>query len=301
VSGEVLGNMLGISRVAVWKQIRALAARGYALEWDDRGYRFGEEGEDFLFPWEFGEREAFFRHWESTDSTMNRAAELAAQGAPGGTVITAETQTAGRGRNGRSWVSGRGGLFFTLLERPSLAAAEYPRLGAEIHLALGRALAAFLGKEVRLRWPNDIYAGGRKLGGILTEWYAAGDRIRWLAGGIGVNVNNRPAVPGALSCAELGGRPLSRRLLLLRFLEERSRLRGIGGEELRRQWNALAEGIGRPVLAWEGACPARGEPGEGPVRGIFWGIDGLGRGLLGREEGGPLVAYAPGTVSFRFC
>jgi BirA family biotin operon repressor/biotin-[acetyl-CoA-carboxylase] ligase len=302
VSGEALGKRLGVSRVAVWKQVKALAAAGYPVEEAGRGYRLRETGAgDFLFPWEFGGREGFFRHWESTDSTMDRAAELAGRGAPGGTVITAEVQTAGRGRNGRNWVSRRGGLFFTLLERPGLPAAEYPFLALKIHLALGRALRAFCGGELCLRWPNDVYAGGRKIAGFLTEFYAAGDRISWLAAGVGINVNNRPPPGTGASCAELLGRPLSRRELLLRFLEELRLLAGLSGGELPRRWNREAGGIGREVLVLgggEGAAEGRHPAVRG--RGAFLGVDAAGRGLVREEGRRGTAAYSPAEASFRF-
>ncbi|MDR1949306.1 MAG: biotin--[acetyl-CoA-carboxylase] ligase [Spirochaetaceae bacterium] len=293
VSGETLGKALGISRVAVWKTAKRLQDAGYPIRAGEGGYRLNPGGgEDFLYPWEFGDRENLFYHWDSTDSTMNRARDLAGRGIPGGTVIAAETQTAGRGRNGRSWASSPGGLFFTLLERPDLAVADYAQLTLAAHISLGQAVAKACGEETRLRWPNDVYVRGRKIAGILTELYGAGDRIVWMALGIGVNVNNPAAFRGSGSCAAIAGHPLSRRRLLLDILDSLAAVKKEG--ELVRRWNGAAEGIGREVTD-------RGTRRSGdktPEGGIFMGIDGSGRGILKTASG--LRFLPPGSASLRF-
>ena len=297
LSGETLGGDLGISRVAVWKAVNSLRDAGYPITADEGGYRLNPGGgDDFLYPWEFGERENLFYHWEITGSTMDRARDLADRGSPGGTVISAETQTAGRGRNGRSWASSRGGLFFTLLERPNLAVADYAQLTLAVHIGLGAAIGAACGKEARLRWPNDVYVRGRKIAGILTELYGTGDRISWIALGIGVNVNN-PVLPrDSVGCAALTGHPLSRRELLLGILDALAAVKkeGLNPGELSRRWNAAADGIGRTAAIV-------GAPGRNPeagVRGVFRGVDGSGRGMV--QTGKGLQFLSPGTVSLRF-
>ncbi|MDR2101248.1 MAG: biotin--[acetyl-CoA-carboxylase] ligase, partial [Treponema sp.] len=268
-----------------------------------RGYRFTETGrEDFLYPWEFGKREGLFRHWETTDSTMNRARELACRGSPGGTVITAETQTRGRGRNGRRWISKPGGLFFTLLERPGIAVADYTQLTLAVHLALGKAVTAICGKKARLRWPNDIYTEDKKVAGFLTELSGEGDRIRWISLGIGININNSPASAGAANCAEFLGHPASRRealLTVLREIEEAQKNGDTPGER-QRLWNRNAEGIGRRVMVLDTDWEKTKKTGRDRMitEGIFRGIDILGRCLV--QTGGGLKSFYPGTVSLRF-
>jgi BirA family biotin operon repressor/biotin-[acetyl-CoA-carboxylase] ligase len=303
ISGETLGDGLGVSRVSVWKAVKVLQEAGYPIEGDDRGYRFtGTGGEDFLYPWEFGKKERFFRHWKTTDSTMNRARELAFQGFPGGTVITAEAQTAGRGRNGRRWISKPGGLFFTLLERPALPAADYTQLTLAVHIALGRVITAVCGKRALLRWPNDIYVGDKKIAGLLTEFWGEGDRIRWMTVGVGVNLNNTPSSVGAASCLNLLGRPVSRRetlLSVLREIDEVRKSRDTPGEQQRR-WNRDAWGIGRRVLVREtGGGEKKSPGGKGLITGgIFLGIDISGRSLVKTDRG--LKGFAPGSVSLDF-
>jgi BirA family biotin operon repressor/biotin-[acetyl-CoA-carboxylase] ligase len=298
VSGETLGEALGISRVAVWKALKSLKDAGYPIMAGEGGYRLNPAGgDDFLYPWEFGEREKLFYHWKITGSTMDRARDLANRGSPGGTVIAAETQTAGRGRNGRSWASSPGGLFFTLLERPGLAVADYAQLTLAVHIGLGQAIGAACGQDARLRWPNDVYVRGRKIAGILTELYGTGDRISWMTLGVGVNVNNAAPLRGSVSCAALTGHPLSRRELLLGILDALGTVKGLSAGELSRRWNAAADGIGRKVTALRGEPGRRRESGN-LERGVFMGVDGAGRGVVQSSAG--LQFLSPGSASLRF-
>jgi BirA family transcriptional regulator, biotin operon repressor / biotin---[acetyl-CoA-carboxylase] ligase len=116
-------------------------------------------------------------HLRETDSTNNRARELAGRGAPHGSLVTASVQTAGRGRQGRSWSApaGRALLCSVLIREP-------PRL---LPLVAGLAVVDVVGEDARLKWPNDVLIGGRKLAGILVEGRPA---ERWAVTGIGINV-----------------------------------------------------------------------------------------------------------------
>jgi BirA family biotin operon repressor/biotin-[acetyl-CoA-carboxylase] ligase len=308
VRGEALAGGLGLSRVAVWKGVRSLITAGYPIKSAEMGYRLVDGGEDFLFPWEFGEREGRFRCFGLTGSTMDRAREYAEASGGAGMVFTAEAQSAGRGRRGRGWVSEPGGLFFTVLERPDLALGDYPLFSMGVQIAAARAVGALTGREVRLRWPNDVYAGGKKIAGVLTELSGEGDRLRWIAAGVGINVNNSTALAGAStggSCAELAGHRLSRREGLVLFLGELEKLRGAGAGELRDDWNSLAGGIGASVIV---IPPDHGEKQEkthgekGGVRriaagGIFLGIDHRGRCRIRQTGNGGERVYSPGRVS----
>jgi BirA family biotin operon repressor/biotin-[acetyl-CoA-carboxylase] ligase len=297
-TGEALAGALGVSRVAVWKGVKALEAAGYPIEGDEKGYRWIQEkesltGDDFLYPWEFGEREKFFHHWVSTDSTMNRAAELAGRHYPGGSIITAEEQTSGRGRNGQKWNSQKGGLFFTLLERPSLSALEYPKLSMAAQIASAKAISRLSGKRALLRWPNDIYINSRKIAGILTEFRSEGDRLDWIGIGMGINVNN--SANHSANLAELVGHTLSRREVLLAVLDEWDKIKNADSYELGKSWNSMAEGRGQKVLAVE--CK---EKEKRPIdKGVFLGVDVLGRGVI-KKSGNEKRAFLPGTVSFLF-
>jgi BirA family biotin operon repressor/biotin-[acetyl-CoA-carboxylase] ligase len=121
-------------------------------------------------------------HFRLTDSTNARARELAGRGAPHGTVVTAAEQSAGRGRQGRTWTAppGRGLLCSVLIRDP-------PRL---LPLAAGVAVAETVGPDAQIKWPNDVLLGGRKVAGILVE---ARLQERWAVVGIGLNVAVREA------------------------------------------------------------------------------------------------------------
>jgi BirA family biotin operon repressor/biotin-[acetyl-CoA-carboxylase] ligase len=302
LTGESLAKELGVSRTAVWKQVKVLESSGYPLEIGAKGYRWNTASlstkDDFIYPWEFAGQEQFFHHWDSTDSTMNRAAELAGKNYPGGQILTAGEQSAGRGRNGRNWASKKGGLFFTLLERPALAVQEYSRMTMAAQLAVLRALKKTCGKDFSLFWPNDIYTGGRKIAGVLTEFQASGDRIIWLSVGIGVNVNNRTNFLETANCAELVGWEVSRREVLTAILDEWEKTRSVQTGVLRDEWNAAAGGVGRRFAAVDG----KGKQVHTAAKGVFLGIDAWGRGILGIDETSSNVkekrAFIPGAVSF---
>ncbi|MDR2068343.1 MAG: biotin--[acetyl-CoA-carboxylase] ligase [Spirochaetaceae bacterium] len=306
ISGEAMAKELKVSRVAVWKAVQALKKAGYPVAVENGGYRLSGGDQDFLYPWEFGERENLFRHWVSTDSTMNRAKELAQEESPSGTVITAERQTAGRGRNGRNWVSNPGGLFFTLLVRPGCTVREYSLYTMAVHIAAAETLSALCGKEARLRWPNDVYIGDKKIGGILSEFHGEGDFVSWLNLGVGLNINNRVSPPESVSCLDLLGHPLSRKAVLVQFLEGLARIQRSAPslEELTKQWNRNALGRGGQVLIIPGDHPRRDVPWTGPVpgenrgRGRFWGIDASGRGIVKTPLG--TIRISPASASLYF-
>ena len=134
-------------------------------------------------------------------STLNAIHDLAAQGAPAGTVVIAEEQTAGRGRDGRTWHSPAGGVWLGMLLRP--ARAELGVISVRVGLAVADAVDALLGRvETRLKWPNDVLLGERKLAGILCEGRWHGETLQWLAVGVGVNVRN--VIPPAVARRAVG-------------------------------------------------------------------------------------------------
>ena len=125
---------------------------------------------------------------ESTTSTLDVAHRIAARGAPTGTLVIANEQTAGRGRGGKSWQSSPGdGLWLTLIERP----ADTSGLGVlslRVGLAAAEALDRFASEPIRLKWPNDLYVDEKKLGGILVEARWREQAVEYVAIGLGVNV-----------------------------------------------------------------------------------------------------------------
>ncbi|MEO7216928.1 MAG: biotin--[acetyl-CoA-carboxylase] ligase [Gemmatimonadaceae bacterium] len=120
-------------------------------------------------------------------STMDEAHTLAAAGVDAGTLVLADAQETGRGRNGKRWESPPRGIWMTLIERPADASA-LDVLSLRIGLAAARSLDAFTTEPVRVKWPNDLYIDGAKLAGILVETRWRGDRLDWVAIGIGINM-----------------------------------------------------------------------------------------------------------------
>lgn len=124
----------------------------------------------------------------SVSSTMDEAHRLAAGGAPAGTVVIADEQTAGRGRGGKRWTSGQNrGLWMTLIERPATASG-LDVLSLRLGLHAAPVLELFAGAPVQIKWPNDLYVGSRKVAGVLTEARWREQQPEWIAIGIGVNL-----------------------------------------------------------------------------------------------------------------
>ena len=197
VSGEAISDKLGLTRTAVWKHVEALRSHGYRIDAvPARGYRLVGvpdrltplELRPLLNTHDLGQT----LHWyEELGSTSDRAKELADEGADPGTVVVAETQTAGRGRRGRVWASPpRRNLYFSVILRPELPPARAPELTLVASVALCDALRQ-AGVQAGIKWPNDLLVSGKKIAGILTELAAEPDRVHWVVVGAGVNVNAR--------------------------------------------------------------------------------------------------------------
>ena len=137
----------------------------------------------------FGRRDYFY--YREIDSTNNRALELAADGYPEGTVVVAETQTAGRGRRGRTWYSPpRHGIYLSVILRPQLPVREIPRVSLVIGVAVAETLEAAFQLPARIKWPNDILINNRKIAGVLSEVVTGSQGIDCIVTGIGLNINN---------------------------------------------------------------------------------------------------------------
>lgn len=199
--------------------------------------------------------------FDSIGSTLDVAHDLAAAGADAGTLVVADAQTAGRGRMGRTWRSEPGaGVWLTLIERPRDVAA-LDVLSLRIGLALAPVLDAFSATPVRLKWPNDLYVGPRKLGGILVEARWRDSAPEWAAIGVGVNVR----VPeGAEHAAGLATQA-TRADVLLRIVPAMRAAAARTGPLDRTELDAFAS---RDVAA--------GRRCRGPVAGRVQGIDPSG-------------------------
>jgi BirA family biotin operon repressor/biotin-[acetyl-CoA-carboxylase] ligase len=226
-------------------------------------------------------------------STNEEATRLAAAGAPEGTLVAADEQTAGRGRRGRTWVSPAGNLYCSLVLRPQRHAAEAAQLGFAVSLAVLEACRYFLPSDAALacKWPNDVLASGRKLAGILLESRASGSgAVDWLVIGIGINLASFPCDTEfpATSLADAGAAGVTPDAILpilgTRFLAWYEAWQRPGGfAALRTQWLAHAQGLGRPI---------RVRLSDRELDGRFAGLDDDGRLLLDGAEGRRTIAAA---------
>ncbi len=141
------------------------------------------------------------RHLTEIDSTNSEAIRWAAEGAPEGAVVVADSQTAGRGRWSRSWISAPGAsLTFSVVLRPPWPGDRLDLLTTTVGVAVAEALREIAEVDAHLKWPNDVTVGGKKLAGILVESQSDGGRVASAIAGIGINL-------GALDWPEeLGGR-----------------------------------------------------------------------------------------------
>ncbi|MGD8226985.1 MAG: biotin--[acetyl-CoA-carboxylase] ligase [Desulfobacteraceae bacterium] len=193
----------------------------------------------------------------SLDSTNTLAKELATQGAPEGTLVLAEEQREGRGRMGRRWVSpGYVNLLFSLLLRPRIQKDQVFVTTMILALATIEAIRIRTGLRSAIKWPNDIFARGKKLGGILTEFSLRQEDIDYVVVGLGLNVNWSPHQTEGLSrlatsiLAETGSR-ISRNDLLVTLLRIFELYYGevLSGQidDFYRTWNEASMIIGRNV------------------------------------------------------
>ncbi len=197
VSGAELSAQVGVTRSAIWARIRELRALGYEIEASPhQGYRLLSvpdvlHAEDLL-SLAHGNRIVGrdIQVFEETGSTNDVVERLARDGIGEGVVVFAETQTKGRGRLGRKWISPpRKGLWFSVLLRPDLRPVAATPLTVAAATALARAIRNQTGLEPQIKWPNDILLKGRKIAGVLTELSAELDRVKHVILGVGVDVN----------------------------------------------------------------------------------------------------------------
>jgi BirA family biotin operon repressor/biotin-[acetyl-CoA-carboxylase] ligase len=196
VSGSAIGEVLGISRAAVHKQINTLKQIGYKIKSSSKGYvlisnknLFNEyEIESKLKkPLKICKMVKYYKQLPSTQTAVKKLAE---KNFEEGFIIVAEKQTNSYGRIKRMWSSNAGGLWFSILLKPSIRPDEVPKLTLVLSIALKRSLKEYK-VDSEIKWPNDVFVNGRKIAGILVEMSAEQDRVNWVVAGIGVNINNK--------------------------------------------------------------------------------------------------------------
>ncbi len=304
LSGAELARQLSVSRTAVWKAVEQLRGEGYPIQSAPRrGYRLSPDS-DVLS--EAGIRR-YLRHQELAvrifpvlSSTNTVLKDLAAQGAPEGTVLVAGEQTAGRGRLGRSFYSPAGtGLYMSLLLRPALSAPEAAGMTACAAVAVAGAIEELAGVPAGIKWVNDVLVAGKKVCGILTEASLDCENglVNYAVVGIGINTRlpaaDFPEPLRDIAGAVFEGKDLPElrcRLaaaVLDRFLDD---YRQLGEKPFYEDYRRRSLVLGREILLLS--------PGRDPVPAKALDID-RDFALLAELEDGSLRRVNAGEVSIR--
>lgn len=232
---------------------------------------------------------------DTVDSTNRLARQLAAQGAAHGTLVIADTQTGGRGRRGRGWISPAGeGIFMSLILRPGVHPSQVARLSLLTALAVANAIAEVTGLDARIKWPNDIVIDGRKVCGLLLEMDADENAVRSVVAGVGINVHQRAfdeeIAHTASSLDLLGGKTYSRAEIVRAFLEAFEAAMEMDGEEMMRAYCARSATLGQrvQVISLSGIYTGAAE-----------GITDSGSLLVRADEDGALREVLAADVSVR--
>lgn len=223
-------------------------------------------------------------YYPSLGSTNEVLKGLAAQGAPEGTLVIADEQTAGKGRLGRKWLAPPGtSLLLSLLFRPDLAPNQAARLTMICSLAIADGIEELTGLSVGLKWPNDVFIRGKKAGGLLTESATTGERLDYVVVGMGLNVNLDVSTLSELrgmatSLSQELGREVSRLELLWRILEGiEARYKSLRrGESPHEEWAARLVTLAREVQV---TTP------QGVLAGWAEGVDADGALILRTSDG----------------
>jgi len=227
-------------------------------------------------------------------STQDVARREAEAGAPPGTVVVADEQTAGRGRLGRSWISPPGqNLYLTVVLRPPKPQVAQLVMAAPLAVAL--AVEETTPLQAGIKWPNDVWIGRRKVSGVLIETEIRGDEVQYALVGIGVNVNMDVAafpeiIEVATSLRQELGREVPREDVLAAILNHlEALLEGPSPEEVWRRWRERLITLGQQVrVLW----------GQEVIEGLAEDVDAQGH-LLVRRPDGTLVAIEAGDVTLR--
>lgn len=196
ISGEELSRMLGITRSAIWKYIKSLRADGYVINSvTNRGYKLEDSSkvmneielsENLKTKW-LGKKIIYLDNVDSTSSEIKR---ISVNNPPAGTTVVAEEQYGGKGRLGRLWTSPKGsGLWFSFILKPNIVPSQIAGITLVVGIGVCKAIRNYTGIDARIKWPNDVIIGNKKICGILTEMTAEADKIDYAVVGIGINVN----------------------------------------------------------------------------------------------------------------
>lgn len=262
ISGEEISQKLNVTRTAVWKNIKKLREEGYTINSaTNKGYKL-VDSPNLLNMQQI--KSELKTNWlgqelivmQETGSTNQEVKALAANGAQRGLVVATELQSKGKGRLGRTWISPKGkDLCFSILLKPQIDMSEIGIVTLCGALAVCRVIREHLGLDAKIKWPNDVIIGSRKLCGILTEMAADMEQIEYVVSGIGINVNNTDfaediAHKATSLCIE-SGKEIDRAKLLCRVLEAIEKIIDTyyenGETALLAEYRLLCATIGREV------------------------------------------------------
>lgn len=305
VSGAALSRILGVSRTAVWKHVKGLRANGYLIEAvPAKGYRLVSSPKLLnrlditagLTTRRIGTSLICLKETESTNAVAFKMAE---EGAPEGTVVIADAQSAGKGRLGRIWLSPAGvNLYCSVVLRPSITPVAACQLTFLSVVAVARAIEKCSKLKPQIKWPNDILISGKKVAGLLNEMNAETEKVNFVVLGIGVNLNMHLSQLSegvlrhpATSLLEEGGEEVDRaafaRTLLTELDELYDRFLLEGEGPVRAEWLERSAIRGRNVRV---SCGAR------EFTGAVQGVDAFGA-LLVLQSDGTLEKVLSGDVT----
>ena len=305
VSGQELCNRFGVSRTAVWKVINQLKKEGYRIEAvQNKGYHM-VSSPDLLSKYELESRlntqwlgkEIVYK--DVVGSTNAEVRKMAEDGAKDGLLVVADSQTMGKGRRGRTWESPKGtNLYFSMLLKPNFAPDKASMITLVTAYSVAKVIREMTGLDAKIKWPNDIVVGKKKVCGILTEMSMERDYIHHVVVGIGINVNEEKfpveLEEMATSLKNEKGSLVSRANLLSAILLqfEEDYLKFLAMEDLRPFLDEYNK-----ILVNKGALVKVLDP-KGEFSGIAGGIGADGRLIVFKENGQIEQVYA-GEVSVR--
>ena len=306
ISGEKLGAELSISRSAVWKHIQELRLKGYKIKSTPRLGYYLVSSTDLIVPEEiscnlktkFIGQQIVYR--TEVSSTQDIAGKFALDKAREGTVVIAESQTVGKGRKGRTWLSpGSGGIYISVILRPDIKPVNAVQIPLVVGVALAKAIRKSTALDARIKWPNDIYINNKKVCGILAEISCELDKINHIIVGIGINANTRMTeLPSeiqkvATSISAEYGNDINRAELTRVFLTELETIYmdflKNGFSTARKQWKKLTNTLGVRVKIIED---------DSEVKGVALDIDEDGF-LVFQPDRGDVMHITSGDVSLR--
>lgn len=301
-SGQALGNLLGISRGAVWKRLQAIESQFGLVVHSvrGRGYRLARPLSllDLCFLVESGGREEWPIYlYEKIDSTNTEALRLLAAGEQAPLVVLAERQTLGRGRRGRHWVSPFAeNIYYSMVWPVAGGAPQLNGLSLVVGLAVLKTLHVFGVYSAGLKWPNDIIVGNQKIAGVLLELVGDISDLCHVVVGVGVNVNmldvvdeiDQPWTSLAIEMGKLVDRNAFVRELSSQLSDYLGRHKQLGFEAFIAEWDVCDICAGRAVTLTTAVSE---------VHGVACGVDGSGGLIL--LVGGVRKVFSGGEISLR--